>query len=110
MVHFRRSFAWPMHSHKPEDLHAFVNCYRGDRMKRFIISTFFIALVALWAAVLMVNQAQAGSPGSPPLFAPTPTPKGRGPTGPARINTTFTTINGNPLKVLVATDGSAQVQ
>ena len=79
-------------------------------MKRFIISTFFIALVVMFAAVLMVNQAQAGSPGSPPLFAPTPTPKGRGPTGPTRINTTFTTINGNPLKVLVATDGSAQVQ
>jgi uncharacterized repeat protein (TIGR01451 family) len=78
-------------------------------MKRVLFIPIVIVLLVLWAASSMVHQAQAGGPDSPLAVGPTPAPKGTGPLGPNRISTAFTVIAGNPITLLVATDGSAQV-
>ncbi len=76
-----------------------------------------ILLTALAAFASLFGLAMMGWPtlSNPsvalanPLADGTPTPKGRNPQGPT-VAPTFKTVNCAPLTILVATDGSAQVQ
>jgi hypothetical protein len=67
-----------------------------------LIATFLLLIVALAA-----NSAAQAAPSDAPQAGPTP--KGSGPSGPSGPATTLRTISGNPLQILVAADGSAQV-